>query len=249
MFHRFSKAGTKFDCSLERTPTEFATVAKDYADLPMRSEQVWEDPDKSLSNVLALVGLRVEPMEGKGTQIITAELDQRAALGKLASQSCSTDPLAIFERLKNSDVRMTAHASPGRGLARGKQDENALLAEQSSRFAEAVKEAVKEDEAERQAAKSEEVERSSAEKAAAEKAAAEKAAAEKAAAEKAAAEMAAAEKAAAEKAAAVTEAADATEAAATQRELVAASDQDQYLFWPSYVRRGSAYIRSAAIAP
>jgi len=244
MFHRFSKAGTKFDCSLERTPTEFATVAKDYADLPMRSEQVWEDPDKSLSNVLALVGLRVEPMEGKGTQIITAELDQRAALGKLASQSCSTDPLAIFERLKNSDVRMTAHASPGRGLARGKQDENALLAEQSSRFAEAVKEAVKEDEAERQAAKSEEVERSSAEKAAAEKAAAEKAAAEKAA-----AEMAAAEKAAAEKAAAVTEAADATEAAATQRELVAASDQDQYLFWPSYVRRGSAYIRSAAIAP
>jgi ankyrin repeat protein len=83
----------------------------------------------------------------------------------------------------------------------------------------------------------------------AQKAAAEKAAAEKAAAEKAAAEMAAAEKAAAEKAAAVTEAADATEAAATQRELVAASDQDQYLFWPSYVRRGSAYIRSAAIAP
>ena len=270
MFHRFSKAGTKFDCSLERTPTEFATVAKGYADLPMRSEQVWEDPDKSLGNVLNLVGLRIEPMEGKGTQIITAELDQRASLGKLASQSCSTDPLAIFERLKNSDVRMTAHASahtsPGRELAGGEQDEDELLAEQSSRYAEAVKEAIHEDEAERQAAKpvtkpveKPVEERSSAEKAAAEKAAAEKAAAEKAAAEKAAAEKAAAEKAAADKvaaekvaakkAASVTEAEEATEAAAAQRELVAASDQDQYLFWPSYVRRGSAYIRSTAIAP
>ena len=68
-------------------------------------------------------------------------------------------------------------------------------------------------------------------------------------AEKAAAEKVAAEKVAAKKAASVTEAEEATEAAAAQRELVAASDQDQYLFWPSYVRRGSAYIRSTAIAP
>jgi len=109
IFHRFAETGKEFDCSFPRPESEFAIVSKDYTDHQMKAEDCWKDPDKCLNDALKLVSLSPEAMGNAGSKAIADELERREDQDKLASKSCSTDPQAIFRRLKNEDVQKTSN--------------------------------------------------------------------------------------------------------------------------------------------
>jgi hypothetical protein len=109
IFHRFAETGKEFDCSFPRPESEFAIVSKDYTDHQMKAEDCWKDPDKCLNDALKLVSLSPEAMGNAGSKAIADELERRDDQDKLASKSCSTDPQAIFRRLKNEDVQKTSN--------------------------------------------------------------------------------------------------------------------------------------------
>ena len=115
-FHRFSQAGTKFDCTLHRSPTEYAVVAKDFTDTQLEAEDCWkgtEGADLCLGEALKLVGLNATAMLGKGTNVMVGELYMRASTGKLASASCSSNPSASFTRIATGVQMIAPEQQPG----------------------------------------------------------------------------------------------------------------------------------------
>ena len=109
MFHRFTDAGSVFDCSIPRAKHTFAAASMEYTGLQMEVEDCWNFPSECLVDTLKLIGLTQENMGkmwDKGLQMMTGELENREEEGKLASKSCSTDPLATFMRMENNDVMM-----------------------------------------------------------------------------------------------------------------------------------------------
>ncbi|KOO24939.1 hypothetical protein Ctob_003765 [Chrysochromulina tobinii] len=109
-FHRFSPIGTRFDCTIQRSPSEYAIAARDHTDLQIGVESCWKDAegaDKCLGDALKLVGLTPRAMMGKGTEVMMSELNARAEKGKVASQTCSTNQTATFTRFA-SGVQITA---------------------------------------------------------------------------------------------------------------------------------------------
>jgi len=115
-FHRFSQAGTKFDCTLPRSPTAFAVVAKDFTDTQLEAEDCWkgtEGADLCLGEALKLVGLNATAMMGKGTNVMVGELYMRASTGKLASASCSSNPSASFTRIATGVQMIAPEQQPG----------------------------------------------------------------------------------------------------------------------------------------
>ena len=112
-FHRFAPAGSEFDCSIPRPSHEFAAVSHLNTDLQLQSEDCWkgiQGANRCLGDALNLVGLTLEPMNGKGAEKMSGELEKRIASEKLASKSCSTDPLGTFMRMANNDVTLKSIA-------------------------------------------------------------------------------------------------------------------------------------------
>jgi hypothetical protein len=109
MFHRFDPVAAEFDCSIPRPPTTFATASKDYVDLHMQSEYCWDEPDECLTKALALVGLSKEQIAAQGTQEKIGEFEfaKSGEAARPMQRSCTTDPLATFRRLENSDVEVS----------------------------------------------------------------------------------------------------------------------------------------------
>ena len=109
MFHRFDPVAAEFDCSIPRPPTTFATASKDYVDLHMQSEYCWDEPDECLTKALALVGLSKEQIVAQGNQEMMGEFEfaKSGEAAKPMQRSCTTDPLATFRRLENSDVEVS----------------------------------------------------------------------------------------------------------------------------------------------
>ena len=124
-FHRFSPVNAEFDCGFPRAPTPFATFAKDHTDWQIQVEDCWKgvpDAAKCLGDALRLVNLSADcPYSHDKGDILTAVGDKGAQVMagfgkggaritekdlKLDSQTCSTDPLGIFQRLEGSDVRL-----------------------------------------------------------------------------------------------------------------------------------------------
>jgi hypothetical protein len=128
-FHRFSPVNAEFDCGFPRVPTPFATIAKDQTDWQIQVEDCWRsvpDAAKCLGDALRLVnlsadcpyshdkggilttvgdkGAQVMSGFGKGGDVPGARLTEKDL--KPDSQTCSTDPLGIFQRLEGSDVRL-----------------------------------------------------------------------------------------------------------------------------------------------
>ena len=131
-FHRFAPAGSEFDCSIPRPSHKFADVSNLNTDLQLQSEDCWEGiqgADKCLGDALHLVGLTLEPMKGKGAEKMSGELEKRIANDKLASKSCSTDPLGTFMRMANNDVTLKsiAGSTPAPGSDRHPQLDEPLV--------------------------------------------------------------------------------------------------------------------------
>jgi hypothetical protein len=103
VFHRFTPAGTEYDCSIPRYATEFANVSKSYTDGLISIEDCWTGAAGAascLSKALHEVGLDMEPMGKAGT-------DAMAGTGIThTSLSCTTNPTSIFKRLANDDVQV-----------------------------------------------------------------------------------------------------------------------------------------------
>jgi hypothetical protein len=106
-FHRFDPAGTEFDCSIPRPPCPFASYAAGHTDVQWDSAACWRNPDGCLGDALKLIGLS-EPKGGAGTQLMESEIKARKEQGKIASKSCSTDPLGTFKVVQNNDVQLTS---------------------------------------------------------------------------------------------------------------------------------------------
>ena len=105
-FHRFAEEGSEFDCTIARAPTTFASVSKNYTNLQIEIEDCWKGPKAAtecLEDAIKLVGLfSTKEM----AQYMTGALADRAAQGKLASKSCSTDPLGYFKKGLNDDAQL-----------------------------------------------------------------------------------------------------------------------------------------------
>ena len=103
VFHRFTPAGTEYDCSIPRYATEFANVSKSYTDGLISIEDCWTGAAGAascLSKALHEVGLDMEPMGKAGT-------DAMAGTGIThTSLSCTTNPTSIFKRLASDDVQV-----------------------------------------------------------------------------------------------------------------------------------------------
>jgi hypothetical protein len=112
-FHRFTPAGTLFDCTIPRYPSAFANVSITYianasGDAKtlglgriVHIEDCWKSTDGAdtcLGDALKLVGLTTEPMGTAGEE----EMKGKSIVH--TTYSCSTDPHAIFKRLDNDDV-------------------------------------------------------------------------------------------------------------------------------------------------
>ena len=105
-FHRFAEEGSEFDCTIARAPTTFATVSKNYTNLQIEVEDCWRGPKaatKCLDDAIKLLGLSSTK---EMTQYMTGALAHQAAQGKLASKSCSTDPLGYFKKGLNDDAQL-----------------------------------------------------------------------------------------------------------------------------------------------
>ena len=131
-FHRFAPAGSEFDCSIPRPSHEFAAVSHLNTDLQLQSEDCWkgiQGANRCLGDALNLVGLTLEPMNGKGAEKMSGELEKRIASEKLASKSCSTDPLGTFMRMANNDVTLKsiAGSTPAPGSDRHPQRDEPLV--------------------------------------------------------------------------------------------------------------------------
>ena len=115
-FHRFAPAGTEFDCSLQRAPSEFAVLATSVADGKIEIEDCWagaEAADKCLGDALQLVGLTTGPMGALGSAKMSISNLESDAAHKKTAFDCSTDPRAIFKRLEDDNVEKVAEADEG----------------------------------------------------------------------------------------------------------------------------------------
>ena len=115
-FHRFAPAGTEFDCSLQRGPSEFAVLATSVADGKIEIEDCWtgaEAADKCLGDALQLVGLTTGPMGALGSAKMSISNLESDAAHKKTAFDCSTDPRAIFKRLEDDNVEKVAEADEG----------------------------------------------------------------------------------------------------------------------------------------
>jgi hypothetical protein len=113
---RFSPPSSKFDCSLPRPPSTFATASKLYVDGKIEIEDCWtgaEAADKCLGDALQLVGLTTGPMGALGSAKMSISNLESDAAHKKTAFDCSTDPRAIFKRLEDDNVEKVAEADEG----------------------------------------------------------------------------------------------------------------------------------------
>ena len=96
LFREFSPSGSLFDCSIERSPSDFARQSNyPNADDQIKIEDCWQGAygaNKCISDALKLVGLSPEPMLDAGTKNMAQLYPEK--------MSCATDPTATFRRLQ-----------------------------------------------------------------------------------------------------------------------------------------------------
>ena len=132
IFHRTTLPGTRFDCSLKRVPSAFATLADIIVDSKIQIESCWvgaAGAEKCLGEALKLVGLTTEPMGAAGTAVITSNGEAEKYITpakKSKAEGCATSKDAIFEILPNdSNEPMSFNQVRNIGVGNGGPKPNA----------------------------------------------------------------------------------------------------------------------------